>query len=78
MTRVMAVFFTLLMVTISLAGCLDSGDSEQEVYVCSEIDFTTHEITVSYLEYELERSYVYPEYGNLIVKNSDLIYFPSA
>jgi len=75
MTRVMAVFFTLLMVTISLAGCLDSGDSEQEVYVCSEIDFTTHEITVSYLEYELERSYVYPEYGNLIVKNSDLIYF---
>ena len=78
MARVMAGFLILIMVTISLAGCLESGDSEQEVYVCSEIDFTTHEITVSYLEYELESSFVYPEYDSVVVKNSDLIYFENA
>ena len=78
MARVMAGFLILLMVTISLSGCLESGDSEQEVYVCSEIDFTTHEITVSYLEYELESSFVYPEYDSVVVKNSDLIYFENA
>ena len=52
---------------------------EQEVFVCSEIEYTTHEVTISFVEYEFETWYGYnPQHRSLYIENSDLIYFEDA
>ena len=54
-------------------------DVEQEVFVCSEIEYTTHEVTISFVEYEFESWYGNnPQYRYLYIENSDLIYFEDA
>ncbi|MDP6362630.1 MAG: hypothetical protein QF633_05295, partial [Candidatus Poseidoniaceae archaeon] len=54
-------------------------DGEQEVFVCSEMEYTTHEVTISFVDYEFESWYGNnPQYRYLYIENSDLIYFEDA
>ena len=54
-------------------------DVEQEVFVCSEIEYTTHEVTISFVEYEFETwQDLNPQHRFLYIENSDLIYFEDA
>ena len=80
MTRLLALPFSLLILTVSLSGCIgDDPVEEQEVFVCSEIEYTTHEVTISFVEYEFETWYGYnPQHRFLYIENSDLIYFEDA
>ena len=55
MTKLWAFSFSFILLTVSLAGCLgtdEDNDSENDVLVCSEMEFTTHEVTISYIDYE--------------------------
>ena len=52
---------------------------EQEVFVCSEIEYTTHEVTISFVDYEFETwQELNPQHRYLNIENSDLIYFEDA
>ena len=54
-------------------------DVEQEVFVCSEIEYTTHEVTISFVDYEFETwQELNPQHRFLYIENSDLIYFEDA
>ena len=56
-----------------------SDDVEQEVFVCSEMEYTTHEVTISFVEYEFETwQDLNPQHRFLYIENSDLIYFEDA
>ena len=74
--------FSLLMIASSLAGCFGSeedDDIEKEILVCSEMEFTTHEVTISYIDYEFKAWGDSNQLsGILVVENSDLIYFEDA
>ena len=81
MKKTNAVLFSLLIIVASLAGCLgeDLDDGEQEVFVCSEMEYTTHEVTISFVDYEFETwQDLNPQHRFLYIENSDLIYFEDA
>ena len=67
------------MLTVSLSGCIGDDPVEEQEVVCSEIEYTTHEVTISFVEYEFETWYGYnPHHRFLYIENSDLIYFEDA
>ena len=82
MTKLWAFSFSFILLTVSLAGCLgldEDDDSENDVLVCSEMEFTTHEVTISYIDYELKSWGDSNQlFGILVIENSDLIYFEDA
>ena len=81
MKKTNAVLFSILIIVASLAGCLgeDLDDGEQEVFVCSEMEYTTHEVTISFVDYEFETwQDLNPQHRFLYIENSDLIYFEDA
>ena len=49
-----ALLLAMIMMSVSLAGCLDSDITGQEQDACNELDFIAHEVTISYVEYEFE------------------------
>jgi len=82
MTKLSAFSFSFILLTVSLAGCLgtdEDDDSENDVLVCSEMEFTTHEVTISYIDYEYKSWGDSNQlFGILVIENSDLIYFEDA
>lgn len=74
-----ALLLAMIMMSVSLAGCLDLNGIGQKQNACNELDFIAHEVTISYVEYEFE-SYLdaSAQYGVLYIKNADLIYLEDA
>ena len=76
-----AYVLTLLLLLFPLTGCI-GADNETEVeipLVCSELDFTTHEVTTSYPDFEFETWIENNTVQHVIyIQNSDLSYFEEA
>jgi len=80
MSKVLVYSFSLLVLTVSISGCLGFDDSEPgKTLVCSDMNFPTHEVIIDFVDYE----FPIPEESNyqvnlVTVKNADLIYFEDA
>ena len=76
-----AYLLTLLLLLFPLTGCI-GADNETEVEIplaCSELDFTTHEVTTSYPDFEFETWIEKNKIQHVIyIQNSDLSYFEEA
>ena len=79
MNKAHALLLAMIMMSVSLAGCLDSDGLEQTENACNELDLIAHEVTISYVEFEFE-SFLdgYPRSGVLYLKNADSIYLENA
>ncbi len=49
-----ALLLAMIMMSVSLAGCLDLNGIGQKQNACNELDFIAHAVTISYVEYEFE------------------------
>jgi len=79
MNKAHALLLAMIMMSVSLAGCLDSDGLEQTENACNELDLIAHEVTISYVEFEFE-SFLdgSPRSGVLYLKNADSIYLENA
>lgn len=78
-------FFIAILLAVSLSGCIGADESnpsdEQKTgtLLCSEMQYITHEVTISLIDYEFSTwEEQYPSTGLLSVDNSDLEYFDNA
>ena len=74
-----ALLLAMIMMSVSLAGCLDLNGIGQKQNACNELDFIAHEVTISYVEYEFESFLdASVQYSVLYIKNADSIYLENA